>query len=779
MNARTISLPDLAAERKRNTALSLSEGFAGAKHTGALAASIQPFAQKPGKGSGGDARRDPADDYKALGMVLPLYYRCRQLVLGIEKSGNRVPARTMSELKTLEKSVATEIRKLHPLLFQRFDDFQLDRFLRAMPFLRLSSGRWVFGSENLNAAWPKTEQKRSFLLMSGRVSLFADSNGIGENMEISVGAVFGERHFQLGDETVGDVVAAAAHCLEPCIVGILSSDVLEASYADRAFGNKRIAQTIRWAPALARATLPDGDPNKPKVDFDTMSYDEKNETFNKLASGPVKTGLVDFSKVSTLLHLQEGEEVLSDISLDESVLVVQHGSLEVKADVTLTERLDAKPPKKVRMRIHLEKAEKLAGDSIFDKLDPYCIVKLGEFKRFQTTVQWNVGPNPTFDHDGVLVYSGEEEIEFTVMDYDKFSADDLCGSLTMKVDDLYDGFRGKIELQRPKRSLGGAKDDDHMMEPAGKLFISVRWDYEKVNALMKPPKQRTWEDQVLFNLNKTEAWGHEKIMLGNIFTRTLEQATSQMPYDMKLTNFRVIAASQKGTREKVTVLKTAKKRFLDFIRRSGREKQFMQACRQQSLDKQSTVKQIARRLLEKWESEEQTELMRKGLMDKKPVEEAIDPSRFRVAYRGTKATIYIRNALNLPGEGWFDKLDPYAIVRFRGGKQEVKTSVLQDAGTDPEWNNEGTLVYNGEVALEVSVWDYDTYSADDLIATGIIQVEQFCNGFEGMVPLSAPGKGKKKTVKQALITIGILWDIPDQAGGSKKALQDQRLTLQN
>ena len=30
----------------------------------------------------------------------------------------------------------------------------------------------------------------------------------------------------------------------------------------------------------------------------------------------------------------------------------------------------------------------------------------------------------------------------------------------------------------------------------------------------------------------------------------------------------------------------------------------------------------------------------------------------------------------------------------------------------------------------------DRYSADSLLATGVVQVEQFCTGFDGMIPLS-------------------------------------------
>ena len=92
--------------------------------------------------------------------VLDFLARIRQLVLNTEKTGHRVPQKMQTELRALEKhlayssqlfvlavrkdefgrafvmalfsetclrSVAREIRTLNPLLFQRFDDVQLDR----------------------------------------------------------------------------------------------------------------------------------------------------------------------------------------------------------------------------------------------------------------------------------------------------------------------------------------------------------------------------------------------------------------------------------------------------------------------------------------------------------------------------------------------------------------------------------------------------------------------------------------------------------------------------
>merc|ERR1719401_3169615 len=156
------------------------------------------------------------------------------------------------------------------------------------------------------------------------------------------------------------------------------------------------------------------------------------------------------------------------------------------------------------------------------------------------------------------------------------------------------------------------------------------------------------------------------MMLGPSFKRTLEQASSNMKYSLTLDNFRVIGDNPRDG--KVTCWKVSRARFEEFIRHCGREKQFMQACRVSSLDKQNHLKENLERIIKKWEAEEQSNLMRQGVFDFEKANrvEAIDPSRFRVAYRGVRAYISIRNALNLAGGGWFDKLDPYAVVRFQG-----------------------------------------------------------------------------------------------------------------
>jgi hypothetical protein len=534
---------------------------------------------------------------------------------------------------------------------------------------------------------------------------------------------------------------------------------------------------VKNVPALFRITQPDKkhksveqrqkEAEAEKKAKETGKPSAKQEE-EKQESTAIIGGLRDLAKVSTGIHVASGCIVQSDEPLEENVLVVSKGGLEVRGDVTLTERLETLPPKKVRINCHIERCEKLAGDSIFDKLDPYCICKMGDFKRFQTPVMNNAGVNPKFDYEGVLTYNGEPEMQFIVMDHDRFSADDLCGNGVLKVADLPNGWHGKVDLKRPKKGI--YKSDSEHEEDAGRVVLTIKWDYEPITAASVKPKQKVFPDQVLFELGPNDCWGYEQLMMGNLFRKTLEQAAHGMKYSLTLGDFKVVGSTPKGIQEVCAAWKVTRRRFTEFIKQCAREKQFMQACRVSSLEKQNHVKEMIHRLVKKWETEEMMNKMARFMahgVEDDDKEEVMDPSHFRVAYRDVKARLTVRNALNLTGGGMFDKLDPYAVVRFRGSKMPpFKTSVLEDAGSDPFWAAEGCrhkggLMYNGETAMEVSVWDYDKYGADDLIATGVIQVEQFCKGFEGSVPLNLPdGKKRKANMKQMFIVMGVQWDPP-------------------
>merc|ERR1719401_2242319 len=122
-----------------------------------------------------------------------------------------------------------------------------------------------------------------------------------------------------------------------------------------------------------------------------------------------------------------------------------------------------------------------------------------------------------------------------------------------------------------------------------------------------------------------------------MFMRILEQAASQTTYTLQLTNLKIIAGAPKGGSTGVSLWKASKPRFMEMVKHTGREKPFLQACRVSSLEKQMHIKDLIKRLIRKWETEEETHRLRKGMLEAPPEEEAIDPSRFRIAYRGYKA----------------------------------------------------------------------------------------------------------------------------------------------
>mmetsp|Transcript_94225 Transcript_94225/g.304974 ORF Transcript_94225/g.304974 Transcript_94225/m.304974 type:complete len:99 (-) Transcript_94225:274-570(-) len=73
--------------------------------------------------------------------------RQRQMMLDTQKRGGRLPRQTESELAEVEQSLLRLLPPVNRCFFQRFDSTQLHRFVRALPLLRVSQGRWIFGDE--------------------------------------------------------------------------------------------------------------------------------------------------------------------------------------------------------------------------------------------------------------------------------------------------------------------------------------------------------------------------------------------------------------------------------------------------------------------------------------------------------------------------------------------------------------------------------------------------------------------------------------------------------
>eukprot|EP00746_Dinoflagellata_sp_MGD_P139730 gnl/MRDRNA2_/MRDRNA2_73138_c0_seq1.p1 gnl/MRDRNA2_/MRDRNA2_73138_c0~~gnl/MRDRNA2_/MRDRNA2_73138_c0_seq1.p1 ORF type:complete len:685 (-),score=94.80 gnl/MRDRNA2_/MRDRNA2_73138_c0_seq1:98-2152(-) len=121
------------------------------------------------------------------------------------------------------------------------------------------------------------------------------------------------------------------------------------------------------------------------------------------------------------------------------------------------------------LKITIESARDLLGDSEKDRLDPYVIFKVGS-KRFQTEIEMDSGANPTFNFSVTLHHEGEEEIEFFVMEYDEYSKDDSIAYGFIHIRHFADGFKGEIELQPPKN-----RKNKSNLEEAGFLKVNIDW----------------------------------------------------------------------------------------------------------------------------------------------------------------------------------------------------------------------------------------------------------------------------------------------------------------
>lgn len=128
-----------------------------------------------------------------------------------------------------------------------------------------------------------------------------------------------------------------------------------------------------------------------------------------------------------------------------------------------------------RLRVAVESARDLVGDSAMDRLDPYVIVRFPNTrKKLVTAVQDNAGSNPVWNFVGSIDYDKETELEFLVMEDDEYSKDDVIGSASVHSRHFSDGFDGELELKQPKKR--GAPDNAAPLEPGGYLKVSISWE---------------------------------------------------------------------------------------------------------------------------------------------------------------------------------------------------------------------------------------------------------------------------------------------------------------
>eukprot|EP00746_Dinoflagellata_sp_MGD_P166108 gnl/MRDRNA2_/MRDRNA2_95798_c0_seq1.p1 gnl/MRDRNA2_/MRDRNA2_95798_c0~~gnl/MRDRNA2_/MRDRNA2_95798_c0_seq1.p1 ORF type:complete len:782 (+),score=172.08 gnl/MRDRNA2_/MRDRNA2_95798_c0_seq1:132-2477(+) len=747
--ASSVSLPSI------QQMMTFSENFPGLRKTQQIQTGVKDklpvLAQILGKPPG----PRPAPKGPSANELLTVYVRARNTVSDLHSSGRRVPGHVSSELQSLEDQLCSVLPPLNPRFFQRLDRAQLCKALRSMSVQRLSLGKWIFGGEAAS-----NENVAAFLLISGTARLFQDDPaGPSEQEDIEAGVIFGPRKPRHHDQSpkkrpTCDKRGIAARAESNVTVGILSIEVISSAMggADNNIANSRVEQVL--------ASL---------------------KLFQDL-DGILRKHMKELAVRAQTLMVQPGAKLLAQESAESQFLVVTKGTLYVKGDIYVEEAPKAAGPQgRRKMEVYIEHGKGLAGDSMFDKLDPYCVCKLSDVKRFQTPVMHNAGTEPIWKKTGHFLYDGEDGVTFEVYDYDRFSSDDFCGSGFLPFRDFEKGFEGEVKLTLKKRTAAGAlkglvrkkgaPEDSNAYKflPAGTVWVSISWveaqrSAAEIAAAQLPKKHKTFRNQLLFERHERQCWGHEAIFLEDEFMHTLERAAVGSEWKMRIANLTLEASPSAGA---FHVMRFPRRELLEFVRKFGQKNAMTQYCRVATVTQQNHIRTMLYELIEKWRVEEsKKQVMMEA--DDVGIDITKDIGRFRSAFRGAQLRVTINCGINLEGGGWLDKLDPYAVARLKGGGsgQIVKTPALQDVGANPVWEHTGTLTYGGEDILEFQVFDEDQFSSDDLIAIGELKVAQFTDGYEGMVELRDAKKKKKKNGKPpksaGMIIVSIEWSLSEE-----------------
>ena len=147
--------------------------------------------------------------------------------------------------------------------------------------------------------------------------------------------------------------------------------------------------------------------------------------------------------------------------------------------------------------ITVERGADLLGDSVFDRLDSYVVVRprgvssSPDGEEFRTPTQLDKGPNPEIHAFGMLEYRDEEGLEFYVYSEDLQSNELVGVGFLPKAQFLTEAFRGEV-------SLAGAFSGKGASKAAGHIFLDVKHVRSLCMAVLsrgtrwRPYQTRSW-----------------------------------------------------------------------------------------------------------------------------------------------------------------------------------------------------------------------------------------------------------------------------------------------
>lgn len=743
----TTSLPDLYSTTQ-------SFGGVGVKSEFSTKQSLRPGADKFERPKGRAAKGDkPAgsgplrQEVPGLFQVLTTYSRIRNAITDAQGDKQRVPKMHATRLHQLEHEAATGLRGLNPGLFQRFSDAQVLRLIRTVPICKYAEGSWIFTRHPKEEANPPPPEY--YLVAHGQVDFYERSPHIGgDPIRLLPGQLFAEGGFARQGGSV-EYRGSGAQAMDTVVVIVLSREA-----AGACCHGDRLVADAKYANVLSRLSV--------------------------FAEIPVSR-LNNWLSVAQIYRIPAGHELLSWEALEDFFLVVVKGTMNWCADVTLREIEEVeKQTSRRKMNVFIEAAIGLRGGSLFDKLDPYCVCRLSPQKQFQTKTMMNAGREPYFNHNGTLVYDGEEGIEFTVYDWNEHGTHDVLGTGFIPARDFQGrhGFEGEVKLTKPQQhSLwGGPLKSKKGADDGGVLLVMVQWGevlgFRSVTK-HKEPRCRTWKQVPLLDLavgpgapgtQVPAIFGHEQILLGDAFFENLYRSTTSLGYSVKLEDFRIMADSSGTQLTEALCLRIPRANLEAFLQRSGKFRDMLTHALNSTNEKQLKLRDVCYQLILKWSEEDRRREQQKSMSGgaKKAIE-SLDVGKIRQMLRGALLTVNLVSALGLGGGRHMDKLDPYLLVKLAGSNQHAKSPIYDDAGQNPSFDFECRFWYNGETVLEITIMDRDPYAKDTVIGVTSLSIEQFHDGFVGALPVKRPATASKKAGPAGTLNLSIEWSkIPEQ-----------------
>lgn len=84
---------------------------------------------------------------------------------------------------------------------------------------------------------------------------------------------------------------------------------------------------------------------------------------------------------------------------------------------------------------------------------------------------------------------------------------------------------------------------------------------------------------------------------------------------------------------------------------------------------------------------------------------------------------------------FLSRMDPYLVLHYGG--QRKQSTMREEAGRNPRWGDSFVFSRNNDSIIRVQVWDKDTFSPDDLVGEGQVNIMGALSNPPGM-PMELP-----------------------------------------